>query len=127
MPVQFKIKVTKDILQASQHSGTYSEFENIGETCAIALSLIDIFPNVFVTGGFIYPYGIDSNDNSDELKMALPEPVNDFIRLFDSSSSQERLALPELEFEVNITDKIISLIDIDEVRTSAFVPHLNHR
>jgi len=42
MPIPFKIKVTKDILELSKNCGQ-DEIEIIGENCAIALALKDIF------------------------------------------------------------------------------------
>ena len=117
MPVPFKIKITKDVLELSKSCGS-EELEIIGENCAIALGLKHIFPEVVVTGDYIYPFGIDYNDRWDELKIALPKIAQDFIRVFDSLSviPNQRLRLPEFEFEISIPDEIIAEINIDKVR-----------
>ncbi len=107
MAVQFKIKVTKEILQLSRQCGTHSEIENFGENCAIALSLKDIFPDVFVTGGYVYPYGIDASDECDKLKIWLPDSANDFISRFDSAAPNDRGEFSELEFEISIPDNYL--------------------
>jgi hypothetical protein len=127
MPVQFKIKVTKDILELCKRCGT-DENEIIGENCAIALALNGIFPEVVVTGDYIHPFGIDDNDQWDVLKIALPKIAQDFIRIFDSLSAipNQRLRLPEFQFEISIPDKIISQINIDEVRTAVCLPSYIH-
>jgi hypothetical protein len=118
MPVSFKIKVTKEILELSKRCGE-EEIEIIGENCAIALAVKGIFPDVVVTGNYIHPFGIDDCDRWDELKIALPKIAQDFVRVFDSLSAipNQRPGLPEFEFEISIPDEIISQINIDEVRT----------
>jgi hypothetical protein len=120
MAVSFKIKVTKEILELSKGCGA-EELEIIGENCAIALAVKEIFPDVVVTGDFIYPFGVDDNDQWDELKILLPKMAQDFIKNFDSlyKIPNQRLRLPEFEFEISIPDEIISQINIDEVRTAA--------
>ncbi len=126
MSVHFKIKITKEILQLSKECGAHGEIDTIGKNCAIAVSLKDIFPGVFVTGDYIYPFGIDENNSVDEFKIAMPKVAQDFVRVFDSLRAipKVRLCLPEFEFELSIPDEIISQINIDEVRTLAFLPCL---
>src|SRR5580704_16118851 len=100
MPATFKIEVTKQILQRSKDCGI-DEIENIGQNCAIALALKHIFQDVVVTGEFIYPFGIDDNEQWNELKIPLPKIAQDFIRVFDGLCEipDRRLRLPEFEFE----------------------------
>ena len=125
MSVQFEIKITKEILQLSKECGTHGQTDTIGKNCAIAVSLKDIFPLVFVTGDYIYPFGIDKG-NLDKLKIEMPKVAKDFVRVFDSLSAipKVRLCLPEFEFELSIPDEIISQINIDEIRTLALLPCL---
>ena len=117
MPVQFKIKVTKEILELSRNCGQH-EFEIVGKNCAIAVALKDIFPEVFVSGYYIHPFGSDKENKLAELEIPLPKIAQDFVRLFDSLCSIPgvRLLLPEFEFEISIPDEIISRINIEEVR-----------
>lgn len=126
MPIQFTIKITKEILELSKECGTNGEVDTIGKDCAIAVSLKDMFRDVFVTGDYIYPFGIDENNNVDELKIEMPKVAKDFVRVFDSLRAipKVRLCLPEFEFELPISDEVISQINIDEVRAIAFRPCL---
>lgn len=119
MPVQFKIKVTKEILELSKECGTHHENEIAGNNCAIAVAVKHIFPDVFVSGHYIYPFGHNENDKLDELKIALPKIAHDFVNVFDSLCViyKQRLLLPEFEFEISISDQIIAQINIDEVRS----------
>ena len=117
MPVTYSIKINKAILEFSKKCGA-EEIEVIGENCAIALALKHIFPEVVVTGDYIYPFGIDDCDNWNKLKIPLPKVAQDFISAFDSLCAvpNQRLRLPEFEFEISVPDEIISEINIDEIR-----------
>ena len=121
MPVRFKIKVTKEILELSKECGAHNDFDTIGKNCAIAIALKDIFPGVVVTDYYIYPFGIDNKNKLDDLRIVMPKIAQDFVKVFDSLSAihKLRLLLPEFEFEISIPDEIISQINIDEVRILA--------
>jgi hypothetical protein len=121
MPVHFKIKVTKEILELSKECGAHNDFNTIGKNCAIAIALKDIFPGVVVADYYIYPFGIDNKNKLDDLRIVMPKIAQDFVKIFDSLSAIHKLRplLPEFEFEISIPDEIISQINIDEVRTSA--------
>ena len=88
----------------------------------------DIFPDVNVTGDYIYPFGIDYNDRWDELKIHLPKVAQDFINVFDSLSAipNQRLRLPEFDFEIVIPDEIIAEINIDEIKTIGLFDATTH-
>lgn len=118
MAVEFKIKVTKEIIERSKECGTRKDVEKIGNNCAIALALKDIFPEVFVSAHYIYPFGIDENNEYSQLRIAMPKIALDFIKVFDCFRNihSVRLFLPEFEFDISIPDEIISLINIDEVK-----------
>ncbi len=117
MPVTFNIKITKEILERSKACGTRNDIDTIGNNCAIALALKDIFPEVFVTAHHIYPFGIDDNTLCNEIRISLPPIALDFIKVFDCLRSipNVRLYLPEFEFEISIPEEILSHIDIDEI------------
>jgi len=117
MQVQFKIKITKELLELSRDCGQ-NEIEIVGKNCAIALALKDIFPEVFVSGYYIHPFGSEKDNKLAELEIPLPKIAQDFVRLFDSLCSIPgvRLMIPEFEFEISIPDEIINEINIDEVR-----------
>lgn len=119
MPVQFTIKVTKDILQMSKECDVRDDVAAIGKNCAIALTLKDIFPDVFVSGDNIYPFGREDKDPSRNITIPMPKIARDFVKVFDSLSAIHNLRsrLPEFEFLIDIPDDIISKIDIEEVTT----------
>ena len=117
MPVQFKIAITKAILEHCKNCGTGNEAHNIGKECAVAYALRDIFPNVYVTNYYIFPLGIDFEKGQD-IKIPMPLIAQQFIRLFDGFhfSPNLRLLLPEFEFTIDVPDEVIEQINIDEVR-----------
>lgn len=115
MPVQFKITISKKILERSKYCGT--DTDTIGNNCAIAIALMNIFPDVYVTNDHIFPMGTESEKGKD-LKIPMPVIAQQFIKLFDGfrMTPKLRLMLPEFEFTVDIPDAIIEQINIDEVR-----------
>ncbi len=117
MPVQFKISITKDIIHQSKNCGIDNDLYKIGTDCAVAVALQDIFPHVYVTNFYIFPFGIENNQLK-HLKIALPLVAQQFIKLFDGFcfAPKLRLMLPEFEFNVDVPDEIINVINIDEVQ-----------
>ncbi|MGN6250085.1 MAG: hypothetical protein ACTHNG_17155 [Ginsengibacter sp.] len=118
MPVPFKIKITKEILERSKLCGALNDIEKIGNNCAIAVALKDIFPNVFVTPHHIYPFGIIENEEFSIFRISLPVIAQDFIKVFDGLRGipNTRICLPEFEFEIFLADELIAQINIDEVK-----------
>ena len=98
------VSITKDIIARSYRCGTENEIEMIGNHCPIAIALIERFPDVFVSGTHIHPYG----DESDKT-IPLPAEAVEFIRLFDSlaDTPEERMGLPELTFEVLLEEEVV--------------------
>ena len=119
MPTQFKITITKEIIAHCKNCGTGNEANRIENNCAIAFALADIFPKVYVTNLCIFPFGIDG-DKEKDIKIPIPIPLiaQQFIKLFDGFrfTPKLRLLLPEFEFIIDIPDKVIEQINIDEVR-----------
>lgn len=113
MAVPFTIKITKEILLICKYCGAHDDIENIGENCAIAVTVKDIFPEVMVTGHHIYPFGYFEDTN---LKIRLPQVAQNFIKVFDSLAGipNTRLCLPEFEFEISIPDEVIERVEIGE-------------
>ena len=118
MPVRFKIAVTREILELSLECGISRDIEEIGKNCAIALAVKDIFPDVVVTDDCIYPFGINKYAKTSNLKIELPRVAKDFIRVFDSLCGMHKVrrCLPEFDFEIGVSDEIISQINIAEVK-----------
>lgn len=116
--MKIKITVTDEILKASMYCGTNAK--GVAANCAIALAVRDFMPNALVcwTRGYlaeamsIFPFV--KNDLT--MEIPLPEKAHNYITLFDNSTPLERLALPNLSFEIEVPDSIIDQIGITEVR-----------
>lgn len=127
MSVNLKIKVTKEILERSKMCQL--QFPITGTNCAISLSVRDIFPRAFVSTDFIVVdssitpisedslYHIEANKGKyiDEV-IWLPTNASEFIDRFDTSSAEQRVKMPEIEFEVVVPDEVIEHINIDSLR-----------
>jgi hypothetical protein len=116
MSVQFNIRITKEIIEHCKNCGAENNKQEIGRNCAVAFALKDIFPDVYVTNYYIFPFGIDYGKGKD-IKITLPVIAQQFIKLFDGfyPTPNLRLLLPEFEFRINIPDEVIDLININEV------------
>jgi len=117
MPTQFKIVITKEIIAQCKNCGTGNDNRRVENDCAIAVALADIFPKVYVTDLYIFPFGIDG-DKEKDIKIPMPVIAQQFIKLFDGFrlTPRLRLILPEFEFTIDITDEVIEQIDINDVR-----------
>jgi hypothetical protein len=117
MPVQFKIRITRDIIEQCKNCGSGNDQFEIGRNCAIALALQDIFPDVYVTNYYIFPFGINDEKRKD-IKIFLPVIAQQFIKLFDGFSLMPnlRLMLPEFEFAIDVPDEVIDEVNIDEIK-----------
>lgn len=115
--LQLKITITKEIIKRSKNCGNENEECEIGNNCAIALALKDIFPNVYVTNYYVHPFGL-MYEKEQSLKIPLPALAQQFIKLFDGFrlTPRLRLILPEFEFTIDIPDEVIGQINIDEVK-----------
>jgi hypothetical protein len=116
MAVQFTIRITKEIIEHCKTCGTENSKGDIGSNCAVAFALKDIFPDVYVTDHYIFPFGMDPGKGKD-LKIAMPIIAQQFIKLFDGFYLMPNLRplLPEFEFPIDIPAEVIDQINIDEV------------
>ncbi len=132
MPLQLKIAITKEIIEQCKNCGSENEEREIGNNCAVAFALMDIFPDVYVTNYYIFPFGIE-HGKEQNLKIPLPIIAQQFINLFDGFriTPKLRLLLPEFEFTIDVPDEVIEQINIDEVRelikegTNAHLPQFS--
>ena len=117
MSLQFKIKITKEIIYQSKNCSVESDVNEMGKNCAIAFALHDIFPEVYVTNFYIFPFGNDNNKGKN-LKIELPVIAQQFIKLFDGFclTPNLRLLLPEFEFTIDVPEKVVNAINIDEIK-----------
>ncbi|HSZ87013.1 MAG TPA: hypothetical protein VK787_13355 [Puia sp.] len=123
MITQFKISITKQILEESKHcSSSINDVKLTGENCAIANALKYLFPDVYVTGYYIYPFATDEQHIYKHFRIELPQIAKDFIRVFDSlcKMPDTRTLLPEFEFEISLPDEIISEVNIDEIKNIVY-------
>lgn len=81
--MKLKIKVTKDILERSKMCSTM-----IGENCAIALAVRDIFPNAWVEEADIMPHFPKQNFSE---YIPLPLSAKMFIEQFDKKISRRKI------------------------------------
>ena len=116
MPTSLKIAITKEIIEQCKYCGIENETYTIGNNCAIAIALIDIFPQVYVTGYSIFPWGMDPKKEP-AAQIPLPAIAQQFIKLFDGFrlTPKLRLLLPAFEFTIDIPDEVIEQINIDEL------------
>jgi hypothetical protein len=122
MPVNFNIKVTKLVLEKSKYCSSYGhDHKIVGEHCAIAVALKDLFPDVYVSGNNIHPFGFNGQNSSYNLSIELPQVAKDFIKVFDSLCKMPavRCLLPEFAFDISIPENIIAEIRIDEIKRLA--------
>jgi hypothetical protein len=117
MPLQFKIRITKEIIEQCKNCGATNDQFEIGRNCAIALALQNIFPEVYVTNYYIFPFGIADEKRAD-IKIMLPVIAQQFIKLFDGFYLMPnlRLLLPEFEFSIDVPNEFIDEINIDEIK-----------
>lgn len=102
--MRIKIRITKEILKESM----YCDKEGLSRNCAIALAVVEIFPGAAVGTWGIY---LDNGE------ISLPENASDFVRKFDDATPSERAKLTPMSFDVEVPDKIINYIGIEEVKS----------
>lgn len=112
MSVKLKIKITKEILRRSKDCIFTTR------NCAFSLAMRDIFPDAWVAAKVVFPF---VGDLMPPQRLFLPEfaltkEMSQFIRKFDSSTPSQREEFDEQEFEVEIPDNIVEMINIEEVK-----------
>ncbi len=117
MPIQFNITITKEIIAQCKNCGTGNDDRRVENNCAIAVALAVIFPKVYVTDLYIFPFGIEG-DKEKDIKISMPVIAQQFIKLFDGFrfTPRLRLILPGFEFTIDIHDEVIEQINIDDVK-----------
>jgi len=117
MPTQLKVSITKNIIHRCKNCGSEDQKHLIGNNCAIAFALIDVFPDIYVGNQYILPFGLDSEKET-TTRIPLPVIAQQFVKLFDGFylTPALRLLLPEFEFAIDVPDEVIDQINIDEVR-----------
>lgn len=99
--MKIKIKVTKEILRKSANC---HEVHN----CAIAQAVREIFPGAMVGLETIASPSLGFIDS-------LPDEAQEFVLDFDHNTPEKRLLMPELSFQIDVSNEVINKIGIDEV------------
>lgn len=112
--MKLKIKVTKEILERSKNCkyNGKSDKTGTGANCAVALAVIDVFPDAWVNADSICPFFF----NSFSKLIPLPYNARYFIYEFDKATAEERAKMREEEFELGVPDWVIERINIDEIK-----------
>lgn len=115
--MKLRINVTKKILRRSWMCGA-----DVGEGCAIALAVLEIFPYAWTSRTEITVYKGPRIFVQDELRdvvgrIQMPIEATAFTYAFDNLKGRalERLTLPELSFDVVVPQSIIDHIGIAEI------------
>lgn len=104
---KLKIKITKEILAQP------CICDQIPSTCAFARAVRDIFPEARVGSDSITPFW-ESADVLRDFPVSLDMRL--FIEKFDNTHTNQRINLPEQEFELEIPDWVINRINLDELK-----------
>lgn len=125
--MKIKIKVTKEILQASSMCGYTKETKDKEAlNCAFSLAVREILPQACVHKEYIIPFGtekyneyvegvprlitIDEGER-ERIVFRIPEEMGDFISWFDMATPAERLSIHrEPEFELDLPEWVVDNI-----------------
>lgn len=115
----FKINVTKKIYEASRFCTLE---EGIGSNCAIAKAIGILFPDAWVTEKeiiFFNDISLLTNETTFYTEIGrtkLPLRAQILVNKFDKATPEERLSLPEISFEIKVSDQILEkIVDISEI------------
>lgn len=110
MSTTMRIHVTKDIINKAKYCGE-NKTEIISESCAIALAVRDLFPEVRVTD-----YSIQFGRNGYIYATSyLPFEAREFITKFDETTVEQREQMSPISFNIEVPDKVIDKISIEEI------------
>lgn len=108
--MKLQINITKEVLRRSHMCD--GETDMIAENCAIAIAVRDLFPNAHVRLSLIRFRERKHHGNI----ATLPNIAQEFILNFDTSTPQERLLMQPISFEIDVPDKVIDSIGIEQVK-----------
>ena len=102
------VHVTKEIIREAMYCDGKKHF--IGTSCALALAIRDIFPNCFIGVGRWWPV-----QSKDCYCYTLPPAASAFVKHFDKLSSEQRLLMDPISFEIDVPSEVIDQIGISQV------------
>jgi len=111
------INITKEVLKEAMYCGTPGSGRFASTHCGVAVAIRDIFPHAAV-GMFNFSIDGRMGPDSESIDIKLPFEARQFICEFDNlvSTPEKRLEMKELSFDVNLPDKVIQAIDIEEIK-----------
>lgn len=115
--MKLKIKVTKEILKQSMYCGS----NDCARNCAISVGVREVWPHAAVTQNDITPFcylNYNGKEDYSHLIFINDKSVRNFINEFDSlrHTPEQRLLMPELEFEVEIDPDVhLPNINFDKI------------
>lgn len=133
--MKLRVKITKEVLEKSKHclvkkivrsetiavgvTLTTVETQNdedhylpFSSNCAVYHAVNELIPDAKVDSAFIGV--LDAEGKS--FHITLPDSAIAFIQQFDFMDMNQRMLLPEMEFEIDVPDGLIDSIGIDEVK-----------
>lgn len=113
------VKVTKEILSKAKLCGLVPG--RVGENCAIALAIRDLFEHAWVSRYDIVIYDRDQWVDTgaiELLRMRLPDGARRFILEFDGHiiDPERRENMSTYSFEINVPDSFLEQIGLEEVK-----------
>lgn len=109
--MRLRIKITKEIIEKAVWCGTDNE-PDVPENCAVALSLKELFPDVYVTRkaicfkGYKFPF------------VEIPSEGRMFIEDFDRlcDNPEARLYMDPVSFTIDIPEAVVKEFGADVVK-----------
>jgi hypothetical protein len=120
---KIKIKVTKEVLEQSKKCPSIingvtfvgDESTTLATNCAFAIAVRDLFPNAMVGYSSIMPFEMADEGHLGK-SIPLTIEMRNFIKVFDSTPQNDRVNIPEQEFELEIPDDVLELtVGKDEI------------
>jgi hypothetical protein len=107
------IKITKEVLERSKMCGIEKKY--IGDSCAVAVAIIDLFPSAQIgkTFAFLMSDGVYRVDGLS--KIYLPVSAAEFIFAFDNLNPEERVLMYPFSFEIEVPEYVIERIGISTI------------
>lgn len=106
--MKVKVNVTKEILSDSSECNFSPE-----RNCMIAVAIIELFPDANVWNERANLLGYHSDCKFD--RCLLPHIAIESIRIFDTSSPEQRLSITPFSFEIEVPEYVIEKIGLNQI------------
>ena len=115
--MKLKIFITKNILEQSKNCSKSDLM--VGQNCAIGLAIYALFGNKsWVSGNSITIFersvitNLDFMQNSTVSQINLPPNAIDFIGQFDKLTSEQKIKMEPISFDIEIPEKIVDMLGL---------------